>query len=170
METIDRNKKTSSENPEVDVRLLTADDADDYMALLAKNRERMSDVKHKIDPYALYGTPEGLIEHLEQGEGRHGIWADGQLVGGIDTMPMDRADNQEVSYWLDKESTRRGIGLTALKLLTNRKDQAGISLTGVVEQGNIASWRLLERAGYREAPMNSDHPGQYIFRHTAKRK
>lgn len=155
--------------PSVEVRPLTSDDASTYIELLRQNDERMRSPKHKMALLALLQDENGLIKRIEAGEERRGIWADGQLVGGIDTMPASRSDSQEVAYWLDQNSTRKGIGLRALREVAAKKDEEGVRLIAHVEPENFSSMRLLDQSGFHESP-SSDQPGMYSYYRSVRKR
>lgn len=140
---------TTPESP-IDVRLLTAEDAANYIHLLRKNESRMADSKHKFYLLKSLGNEEGLIEHLESHEDRRGIWVDDTLIGGIDLTPTADDKTKEVSYWVDIDFTRRGVGRAALASVAAEADIRGDRLMAVVENDNFASQRVLRDTDFYE--------------------
>lgn len=153
--------------PEVEVRPLTPEDAAQYIELLRQNEERMNKPSRKLFLLSKYKDERGLIDEISHEGERNGIWVDGQLAGGIDTVPTDRQETQEVSYWLDKASTRKGIGRRALNLVVQLKDKEGVNLEAVTETLNFSSMAVLEANGFQELPMTQED--QYRFGRRARK-
>ena len=82
------------------------------------------------------------------------IDADGHLAGGIgytERLDVERI-GAEVGYWLGREFWGRGIATAALRLLTRHAFDVNRDLRrlwAVPFATNVASARVLEKAGYR---------------------
>ena len=82
------------------------------------------------------------------------VEVDGRLAGGIGytgRLDVERI-GAEVGYWLGREFWGRGIATTALRLLTRYAFDANHELRrlwAVPFSTNVASARVLEKAGYR---------------------
>ena len=77
---------------------------------------------------------------------------EGQLVGGINLTPQEDPKEGEIGYWLAESSIGRGYMTRAAHTLTDYGFEVlGYrSIFGKVAEGNTASVRVLERAGYTE--------------------
>ncbi len=92
----------------------------------------------------------------------YGIWApdESELYGGVSIHSFDwKVPMGEVGYFTHKNARGRGLATEALRLLTGVGIQ-GIGLNrlwATCDAANDASWRLLERAGYkREGHLRSE--------------
>jgi len=74
------------------------------------------------------------------------IWVDGALVGSISTFEME--GEREVTYWLERTAWGRGIASRALATLLELDTVRPLS--GRVAAANVASAKVLERAGFVE--------------------
>lgn len=99
---------------DVRLRALTEADADVLAAMVEENLDRLSEF---LAWPATARTPEGALSmitpYLEQLDGRRllaGIWADGQLVGGIAVFRHDpAAANIELGCWVSAAAEGRGV-------------------------------------------------------------
>lgn len=148
--------------PDIEVRPLTPDDAEQYMSLISDpdNAERMR--KGGLHLQQMYGDIYGLREHIEKEEGsRNGIWVDGQLAGGIDVVRTDEESTKEVSYWIDKNWRGKKLASKALDIIAREADEKGTTLIANVDTGNFSSMGVLDKARFRERPMTN--PREYRF-------
>jgi len=77
--------------------------------------------------------------------------ASGRLLGGINIHHFDPLrDSIEVGYWLLLEARGRGIATRAVRAVAEHGFANGIDrVEAHVRVGNVASERVLERAGFR---------------------
>lgn len=73
------------------------------------------------------------------------IDVDGTVAGTIASFRMD--DELEVTYWLDRAQWGKGIASAALRLLL--EETAERPVFGRAASDNLASIRVLEKAGFR---------------------
>jgi len=80
------------------------------------------------------------------------IEADGEAVGGIGFDPFDDVERRtaEIGYWLAEPYWGRGIATEALAAVSDYAFRAFdlVRLQARVYEGNEASMRVLEKAGY----------------------
>lgn len=92
----------------------------------------------------------------------YGIWApdESELYDGVSIHSFDwKVPMGEVGYFTHKNARGRGLATEALRLLTGLGIQGiGLNrLSATCDAANDASWRLLERAGYkREGHLRSE--------------
>lgn len=89
------------------------------------------------------------LDDHSKGHRRFGIFLAGDLVGQMDILAVD-PPRYSLGYWLAEGSTGKGYASAALQSLSSfARDALGASdLYAGVTHGNLASMRLLERAGF----------------------
>ncbi len=105
------------------------------------------------DPYvAEIERIEGPREWLERKAARGGlaIVADGEVAGGVDVAGRHPRVG-ELGYFVLERLRRRGIATAAASLVVRRalNDEDYVRVQATVEPWNVASRRVLERAGLR---------------------
>jgi len=135
--------------------------------------ERTADAAPELRPWATSDLPllerasadayVALIEHLPVPfDSEHGHewlatrrdtdWAvveDGEAVGGAGYALRHVPGLAEVGYWIVAERRGAGLATAAVELLVERAFAAGVErLQATVEPWNIASQRVLEKAGF----------------------
>ena len=85
------------------------------------------------------------------------IDVDGEVAG---TIASFRVDNElEVTYWVDRKQWGKGIASAALQILLS--ETAERPLYARAASDNVASLRVLEKAGFRRVGVNRDFaPGR----------
>lgn len=76
----------------------------------------------------------------------------GKIIGIMNYFRIDRINRSaELGYWLGKKHWRKGFTLEALNLIIGWmfREQKLVRITARVWRPNIASARLLEKAGFR---------------------
>lgn len=101
-----------------------------------------------------------------QGDGRDcfwGIWLDsgGEMIGTVGTH-LRGSDEIEIGYWLAPEMHGRGFAGEAVTAVIETLVSVYPSRRIVAEcrPENTASWRLLERTGFRADGRNGQRPGR----------
>ncbi len=119
-------------------------------------------------PYTLADAESFIADFAEREEGeRHlGIEVDGRVVGVIGVVPGTPGDvherTAEVGYWLGASHWGRGIATAAVTAMTRSlfAETELVRLQAAVYEGNRASCRVLEKAGFtKEATLRS-----YVFK------
>jgi RimJ/RimL family protein N-acetyltransferase len=80
----------------------------------------------------------------------HGIWLDGQLVGGVLALNFDAEQgNCEVGCWLEPAATGRGLVTRAMRVLIDwAVEERGIHrVEWIAASGNLASLNVARRLG-----------------------
>lgn len=75
------------------------------------------------------------------------ILADGEVAGSVLVWRDEALDGPEVSYWIDPRQWGRGIASRALGLIL--AEVAIRPLFGRAAEDNVASLRVLEKAGFK---------------------
>jgi len=82
---------------------------------------------------------------------------DGAIAGTIASFRMD--DELEVTYWIDRAHWGKGIASAALQLLLAETAERPVFARAASD--NLASIRVLEKAGFRRVGVNRDFaPGR----------
>lgn len=135
----------------LEFRKLGLDDIDAYYDAFDANRRHFSE--HDPDLGNSFHTLREVARELSLYSSKHrhhfGLFEDGELVGSS-ALFADRFNSAEVTYWVDREHTQRGIGRTACRLAINygvlelgrRRFEANIFPT------NIASIRIVSGLGF----------------------
>lgn len=126
---------------------------------------------HLPEPYPDPLTPEVARDLIAiSNEGTHhevlAVEADGELVGQV-RLAFGPADEGEVSYWLGQAHWGRGIGSALVALFTARSLRRHPGLRAIVarvHEGNGASARALEKAGYLHVGQGPDDPSWLLYR------
>jgi RimJ/RimL family protein N-acetyltransferase len=85
------------------------------------------------------------------------IDVDGAVAGTIASFRID--DQLEVTYWLDRTHWGKGIASAALQLLLAETPERPLYARAASD--NVASLRVLEKAGFRRIGVNRDFaPGR----------
>jgi RimJ/RimL family protein N-acetyltransferase len=85
------------------------------------------------------------------------IDVDGAVAGTIGSFRID--DQREVTFWIDRTQWGKGIASAALRILL--AEEAERPLYARAASDNVASLRVLEKAGFRRVGVNRDFaPGR----------
>lgn len=148
-----------TERTSVTLRQLSneADDAA-YFAAIDANRAHLS--QFDDNTANKYRTLEDVTTaRLNAGSKiRMGIWDGDTFVGTVNATP--NKNGTEIGYWLDSRHTGHGYATLAAKALGHYVAGASGSVYAEVADGNEASVRVLERAGYTQVAENA---GRLIF-------
>jgi RimJ/RimL family protein N-acetyltransferase len=146
------------------VKRLGSEDADRYLELILANKIHLRNGGLKLDE--IYRTTDDIEERLKAEDEDHlAIFWNGNLVGGIDTIPTPEEDTRELSYWLDKGHTEKRIATTAVNAVVRYNlNERGVNLEARVDSlTNQPSYSLLKRLKFR-----SDRSGDRLVRYSEK--
>lgn len=121
----------------------------------ANNRKIWINLRDRFPhPYTLRDARAFLREIMNrEPETAFALEVDGQAVGGIGFVPQLDVErvSAEIGYWLGEPFWGRGITTEALKAVTKYAiERHGLSrLFALPFASNLASCRVLEKAGYR---------------------
>ena len=133
------------------IRRLTADDADELLALLVENRAYLAPFGPPRDER--FYTVEGQKERLER-EDKHGfaIIDDGRIVGtvALSNVVHGPLQSANLGYWVAERVTGRGLATKAVSGVTPIAfGELGLHrLEAGTLVDNIASQRVLEKNGF----------------------
>jgi RimJ/RimL family protein N-acetyltransferase len=149
----------STEQECITLRLLstTADDAAYFEAVNA-NREHLSQFDDSTAKK--YRSLEDVRNaRLNAGDKvRMGIWYGDTFVGTVNATPDE--EGAEIGYWLDSRHTGHGYATLAVKALGAYVAEHYPKVHAEVVEGNDASARVLERAGFKRT---AEKAGRLIF-------
>ncbi len=95
-----------------------------------------------------------------------GAWdrADGGLVGVVGTHLHGRREI-EVGYWIGRGRTGKGFATEALNgvLVELRRRFARRRIVAECRRDNAASWRVLQKSGFRPTGKAGTRPGRRLF-------
>jgi RimJ/RimL family protein N-acetyltransferase len=103
-----------------------------------------------------------LLDRISRARADASVWhrvidVDGAVAGTIAFFRID--DQAEVTYWVDREKWGQGIATAALRILL--AEIAERPLYARAASDNVASLRVLEKAGFRRVGVNRDFaPGR----------
>jgi len=144
--------------PELEFRLLERRDAEDFFQLNQKNMEYLIPWMPRIAENRSIAFTEKIIDKFLdeycQGIGfRLGIWQNGQLVGYVGLINVDRINMiGNVSCWIDHDHQGQGIFTTAIKVVVNYGFDV-INLNKInwsCAVGNNASQHVAEKLGFSQ--------------------
>ena len=142
--------KELREEPKIELRRLTAADAEAFFELIKSNTgplEKSEGTGENVDV-----TPE-LVQNLfnEDPETvRMGIFKEGKLVGHINLMP-ETEDTAAISYLVDKDSARSGIATAAMGQFLQTVAPKYRVLNAYVKPTNTESLGFLEKMKFEPA-------------------
>ncbi|MFJ8543484.1 GNAT family N-acetyltransferase [Streptomyces sp. NPDC093586] len=135
------------------LRVLTAEQADDYYALIDRNREHLT----QHGDYRALAASDHRTAHAELLDDpapslRYGIFLHGALIGRVDLVAAN-PPKYGFGYWLDHEATGHGYATAACRALIEYGATA-LGATDVfagVTHGNDRSVAVLTRLGFKVA-------------------
>jgi RimJ/RimL family protein N-acetyltransferase len=135
--------------PELTLRRLGGDDADELFELIQKNRDHLT--VHGDYAELVTASPETLLAELSGGDDqvRLGVCLGDRLVGRVDVIPVD-LPRYSLGYWLCESVTGRGYGTAAVETAIGfaRDDLGATDIFAGVTHGNHRSVALLRRNGF----------------------
>ncbi|MDK8184035.1 GNAT family protein [Paenibacillus sp. UMB4589-SE434] len=147
---------------EMDIRLLTLDDAESLLHLRMSNRQFLQPFEplHAENHYTLGEQQKLLASKVKAAEAGQayafGIFSSSghQLIGKIELSAIARGplQNANIGYYLDQHHNGKGYATAAVSYCVNYAfDQLGLHrIQAGVMPRNIPSKRVLEKAGFRQ--------------------
>ncbi|AMW11505.1 hypothetical protein A4E84_19620 [Streptomyces qaidamensis] len=134
------------------LRTLTPEDAPLLVEATAAETSRALWGPYPAGPYSPAQAQGALRDWDLVGKRQvsYGVVDDGRLLAALGLM-MDEEQGVELAYWVRPEHRRRGIALSAVRLLTEwaHRDVGVPRLWLEIDPDNIGSQRLASKAGYR---------------------
>lgn len=141
----------ATSQPGLVLRELTEADADEYDAMLDRNREHIGRYgDHQDERRASRRGVCGYLEDTLDQNIRYGIRLEGSLIGRVDLNPV-APPQYSIGYWLDEWHTGRGYTTAACAALIDyaSTDLGATDIFAGVAHGNDESSAVLERLGFR---------------------
>jgi RimJ/RimL family protein N-acetyltransferase len=147
-----------TDDRELVLRELTVADADEYYALVDRNRDHLTQFGNYQDEGA--ATLEWVKASLSRAAAglRFGIWHHGALVGRAELVPK-LPGHYGLGYWLGREHVGRGVMTTTVSRLLRhaRETLEAVAFFAGVTHGNAKSVAVLHRLGFVAAVTRADH-------------
>jgi RimJ/RimL family protein N-acetyltransferase len=147
-----------TDDRELSLRELTVADADEYYALVDRNREHLTQFGNYQDEGV--ATLEWVNASLSRAAAglRFGIWHHGILVGRAELVPK-LPGHYGLGYWLGREHVGRGFMTTTVSRLLRhaRETLEAVAFFAGVTHGNAKSVAVLHRLGFVAAVTRADH-------------
>lgn len=139
-----------TEQEPVELRRLTFDDAPYYFGAVDANREHLSQFGDETaSKYPDLNAVEESIKNPDNpNKLRYGIWDGEQFVGSINLTPDEDHEDAEIGYWIDSRYTGHGYATLATRALAKYAQTRFDRVTADVHADNMASRRVLEKAGF----------------------
>jgi RimJ/RimL family protein N-acetyltransferase len=92
-----------------------------------------------------------------------GVWKDAALIGVVGTGR--RGDACEIGYWFGAQFWRQGFAGEAVGAVVAalRRERPARDVIAECRRDNRASWRLLERLGFRATGRTGERPGRELL-------
>jgi RimJ/RimL family protein N-acetyltransferase/mannose-6-phosphate isomerase-like protein (cupin superfamily) len=149
-----------TEQETVRLRQLTIADAPAYFAAVDSNRDHLSqfgeDTNSKYPDLA--SVVASIANPTDPNRLRLGIWDKDTFVGSANLTPDEYG--AEIGYWLDSRHTHKGYATLATRALAHYAAGRYPHVHAEVTEGNEASVRVLERAGFRQMAAEA---GRLVF-------
>lgn len=152
-------------NKDVFLRKITPDDSKAMFALIDRNKEHLSQFGDETaKKYPTFESVDERNKTQSEEEKRFGIWDKEDLVGFVKVTRKEEG-RWEIGYWMGSEYTKKGYMTTAVVALTKyAMDNLGAnSVFALVHADNIASRRVLEKAGYLLKGQNPEDADEVIL-------
>ena len=150
----------------ISLRELTLDDAERYFNLVDFDRGHLSQFGDETAAkYPDVKEVEDSILNQAKPVHRFGIWDKDTMVGLIKLTELSPGMH-EVGYWVGKEHIGHGFAAKALEPITEYaiRNLGAHTVIGKVAQGNYASRKSLERAGF---VFCGEKDGQWLLERSA---
>ena len=154
--------------PGLELRELDIDDADQWIALVLRNRDPLTASNDGSLPPSTMAEVRQWLSSIGERDFQPGIWLDGELIGHVMVSHISHARASEqskaempgsfgVGYWLDSVHTGRGYVTEACRTLMDyvRREFGATQFVSAVKEGNPKSAAVLERLGF-EVTQNSN--------------
>jgi RimJ/RimL family protein N-acetyltransferase/GNAT superfamily N-acetyltransferase len=151
-----------TERQNLTLRQLSIEDAPAYFEAVDANRKHLSQFEDETaSKYPdLPSVEQSILEPSNPHKIRFGIWDDDAFVGSINLTPNDNGKTAEVGCWLDGRHTGNGYATLATTALSGYASPKFQKLYAEIVDGNEASVRVLERAGYHQTAKKA---GRLVF-------
>jgi ribosomal-protein-serine acetyltransferase len=143
---------------ELFLRELTVADADEYYALIARNRVHLTQFgNYQDEGAATLAWVKASLARSASGL-RFAIWHQGALVGRAELVPK-LPGHYGLGYWLGREHVGHGVMTkTVSRLLEHaRETLEAVAFFAGVTHGNAKSVAVLRRLGFVPAVTRADH-------------
>ena len=158
---MDKNKQPNTlktDQQDITLREITIDDLPEAGRLFEDNLEHFA----SGGLAGLYAEAVRVAQSDDSKSEQYGVYNGDELVGYIKADPGNNPSEVEVSYGIDKRATKKGTALAALNAFTEWQNEAGKNVRADVDVRNIASQKVLEKAGFTtKRDMNED--GRIVY-------
>ena len=147
-----------TDDPSLSLRELTFAQADEYYALIDRNRSHLTQFgNYRDEGRATLKWVKTALTRPAAGL-RFGIWICGELVGQVELAQRERT-GYALAYWLGAEHVGHGSMNKALvRLMRHARERFGATaFFAGVRHGNVRSAAVLTRLGYQIAIVHADH-------------
>lgn len=160
-----REPKTIHVEDDIFLMRIVFSDSEAMFALIDKNRDHLS--QFSDETAKKYPTLESVVKRnstQSPNEKRFGIWDKNKFVGFV-KVTQQKDKGWEIGYWMGSEYTGKGYMTKAVSALTDYAiNSLGASYVfAKVDKGNIASLRVLARAGYESKGTNPENESEFIW-------
>lgn len=166
---------TKLETPRLVIRTFEQRDAEPWIAMVSD-----PEVRRYLPPAPLptMETFRSAIErrHALERERGHAMWAvdakdTGMFVGQCGVQPIGAGPEVELAYHFNRASWSRGYATEAvIAVLAHALGPVGLErVIAVVVPENVASWRVIEKAGMRYEGLASYHGLTGLKKYVAER-
>ena len=118
------------------------------------------------EPFGTASARDLIGKNAGQRDRFYGIWlaADRKLVGVIGAHLRD-GDAVEIGYWLAADARGQGLAGEAARALAERISSGfpDRSIIAECRPQNAASWRVLQKAGFRDTGQPGTRPGRRLL-------
>ncbi|MEM8587480.1 MAG: GNAT family N-acetyltransferase [Pseudomonadota bacterium] len=151
--------------PRLVLRPLGDDDADAVVSV-THHPTVISAVPFIEAPFDTDAARDLIARNADQQDRFYGIWLgeDRTLVGVIGVHLRDE-DAVEIGYWLAPKARGQGIASEAARAMAERISTVFPDRTIIAEcrPENAASWRVLQKAGFRDTGRPGTRPGRKLL-------
>jgi ribosomal-protein-serine acetyltransferase len=147
-----------TDDPSLSLRELTFAQADEYYALIDRNRDHLTQFGNYQDEGRATLKWVQIALTRPARELRFGIWSAGKLVGQAELAQKQRT-GFALAYWLGHEHVGHGVMAKALfRLMRHARERFGATaFFAGVTHGNVKSAAVLRKLGYEIAIVHADH-------------
>lgn len=117
-------------------------------------------------PFDLAGAHDLIGRNASQQDRFYGIWlGEGRTLVGVTGVHLRDEDAIEIGYWIAPKASGQGIASEAARAMAERISTAFPERTIIAEcrPENAASWRVLQKAGFRDTGRPGTRPGRKLL-------
>jgi RimJ/RimL family protein N-acetyltransferase len=147
-----------TDDPLLSLRELTFAQAEEYYALIDRNRGHLTQFgNYRDEGRATLKWVRASLTRPARGL-RFGIWIGGELAGQAELAQRERT-GFALAYWLGHEHVGHGVMTKALfRLMQHARERFGATaFFAGVTHGNVKSASVLRKLGYEIAIVHADH-------------